>query len=447
MKLQFINHASVVFEHAGTRLMTDPWHYGPAFNNGWDLIAETPFTPEQYAEIDYLWISHEHPDHFSPRVLLDIPEALRPKITVLYKATTDKKVVHFCAKKGFGVRELADDERFELAPGFHVTCRSVPLYDSWLLLESPTARVLNLNDAVVHTSRDLQVLHRQLGRIDVLLTQFSYAAWRGNRSDMAMREADAARKLETLRRQVRILRPRFTIPFASFAFFSHEENDFTNDSVNPPGRAVEAIAEAGSTPILLYPDDRWTVGAAHDNGAALERWTADYASLPDRPRRENVPVELPALRAAAEAYIRRVREANDQRILWLLRRNPVLPALRPIDMQLWDLGIDVRFSFERGLEQITKRSADYDLQMSSDSLNFVFTQPWGIDSLTVNGRFHADPGGLRRLVTTFGADLLNNAGIRLNPGFLLDFASIGFLLRVLVKKLWSMRARETDERS
>lgn len=444
MQLRFINHASVVFEHAGTRLMTDPWHYGSAFNNGWDLIAETRFSAEEYAEINYLWISHEHPDHFSPRVLLGIPESLRPNITVLYRSTSDKKVVNFCAKKGFAVRELDDDERFELAPGFYATCRTVPLYDSWLLLESPDARVLNLNDAVVHTRRDLEALRRELGRVDVLLTQFSYAAWRGNRADTAMRTADAAKKLDVMRRQIRILQPRYTVPFASFAFFSHAENDFTNDSVNPPARAVEAITEAGAAPVLLYPDDRWSVGERHDNGSALARWAVDYAALPERPRRENVPVELAALREAADAYVQRIHSANDRRILGLLRRNPILPALRPIDIHLWDLDCDVRFSFERGLELIDQREGGYELRMSSDSLNFVFTQPWGIDSLTVNGRFHADAGGLRRLVTTFGVDLLNNAGIRLRPAFLLDFASIGFLLRVLLRKLWSMQAQERD---
>ena len=62
----------------------------------------------------------------------------------------------------------------------------------------------------------------------------------------------------------------------------------------------------------------------------------------------------------------------------------------------------------------------YDLRMGSDSLAFVFRQGWGIDTLTVNGRFSADPEGLKRLVLTFGVDMLNNPGIALGPAFLLD---------------------------
>lgn len=443
MKLQFVNHAAVVFEYAGTRLLTDPWLYGPAFNNGWELIAASRFGPDELAGIDYIWISHEHPDHFSPRVLLDIPAELRARITVLYRTTPDKKVIGFCKKHGFRARELADGERFELAPNFHASCRTVPLFDSWLLIESPGVRALDLNDAIVHTRADLQALARELGPIDLLLTQFSYAAWRGNRPDRALREADAARKLELMRRQIELLRPRYTVPFASFAYFAHAENDFLNDAINPPERAVEAIAAAGSTPILLYPGDTWQLGAEHDNGPALQRWTADYADLPTRPRRTGTRVALEQLQACAHRYIERIHANNDRRVLALLRRNPLLPALQPIDIHLWDLELDVRFSFERGLERldqrIDQRAGGYELKMGSDSLEFVFTQPWGIDSLTVNGRFEADAGGMKRLVTSLGVDLLNNAGIRLQPAFLLDFRSIAFLLRVLIKKLWSMR--------
>jgi hypothetical protein len=64
-----------------------------------------------------------------------------------------------------------------------------------------------------------------------------------------------------------------------------------------------------------------------------------------------------------------------------------------------------------------------------------------VESRIEDGRFQADPEGLKRLVLTFGVDMLNNTGIRLGPAFLVDFASIGFLLRVLYRKLASLRAR------
>jgi UDP-MurNAc hydroxylase len=439
LRIRFVNHASFICEHAGVRLICDPWLYGSAFNDGWDLIAPTRLRIGELAELDYIWFSHEHPDHFSVRTLLDIPRDERARITILYRETTDKKVVSFCAKHGFAIRELAHGRRVRLAPGFEVVCQRVPLNDSWLLIDTGSARLLNLNDAMVHSRRDLARLREQLGPIDLLTTQFSYAAWRGNASDSHMRRKDAQRKLDIIRAQVRELAPRFVMPFASFCWFSSEENDFTNDSINTPAEAVQAVRDAGSIPVLMYPGDEWQLGSTHDNAAALERWAVDYAGLPQRPRRRAPPVAFATLHESAITYAKRIRAANDPRVLWLLRRNPVLAALRPIDIHLWDLDIDVRFSFERGLERIATRNPNYDLRMGSASLQYLLDQPWGIDTLTVNARFHADPGGMRRLVTTFGVDLLNNAGIRLSPAFLIDVPNIAFLLEVLLRKLWSMR--------
>src|SRR5215216_1836839 len=106
MQIQFVNHASFVCEHKDVRLLCDPWLYGSAFNDGWDLIVESRFSADQFADVNYIWFSHEHPDHFSPRVLSDVPAELRPRITVLYKQTTDQKVLNFCRKLGFITREL-----------------------------------------------------------------------------------------------------------------------------------------------------------------------------------------------------------------------------------------------------------------------------------------------------------------------------------------------------
>lgn len=440
MRLQFVNHASILIEHGGTRLVSDPWLYGTAFNDGWDLVCKSALDASELSQVDYLWYSHEHPDHFSPRVLQDVPKERRGAITVLYRATRDGKVLGFCKKLGFATRELPDGEPVELAGGIRVTCQSVPLFDSWLLVEAGGQRVLNLNDCVLQTPSELARLHAKVGALDALFTQFSYAAWRGNRADTELRRADAKKKLDIVRAQVRALAPAATVPFASFSYFSHEENAFTSDAVNHPWEVLEPIEAAGSRPVLLYPGDDWELGAPHDNASAAARYRADYAALPGRPLHRSAPVPFAALEAAADSYVERIRAANTGWLLDLLRVNPILPTLRPLDIQLWDLGVAVRFSFERGLEQIAERDPAYDLRMGSDSLAFVFRQAWGIDTLTVNGRFHADPEGLKRLVLTFGVDMLNNTGIRLGPAFLVDFASISFLLRVLGRKLASLRA-------
>ena len=63
----FVNHASVLIEGSGIGLLSDPWYQGDAFNNGWRLLQETPddVVSGILSRVTHIWISHEHPDHFS----------------------------------------------------------------------------------------------------------------------------------------------------------------------------------------------------------------------------------------------------------------------------------------------------------------------------------------------------------------------------------------------
>jgi hypothetical protein len=447
MEICFVNHASFVCEARGTRILCDPWFEGSAFNAGWDLIAPTRFEPRDFERVDYIWLSHEHPDHFSPPTLKRVPEALRSRIVVLYKQTRDRRVLGHCQKLGFATRELEEGKPAELAPGVELRTRKVPLFDSWLSIHTPEATLLNLNDAAVHTPAALDRLRRELGSIDVLFTQFNYAAWRGNAEDTALRRADAQKKLELMQRQIEHLAPRYTVPFASFSYFSHSENAFINDAANGPSDALGAVARTSSTPVLLYPGDTWRLGAPHDNSAAEARYLADYASLPSRAPHVSPSVSFAELEQAARGYIERIHERNDRRVLGVLPRVPGLGLLGPIEIFLWDQARWVRFSFTRGLEPLVAPSGRYELALGSDSLRFLFAFPWGIDTLTVNGRFCADARGLKQLGMTFGVDALNNAGLVLGPRLLTDYETLAFLGSVLARKLWSLRKRAPSESS
>mgnify|MGYP003655807813 FL=1 len=67
MQIEFVNHASVLMTHGQVGLLSDPWYSGPAFHKGWRLLVETP--EDKIAallpRVTHIWISHEHPDHFS----------------------------------------------------------------------------------------------------------------------------------------------------------------------------------------------------------------------------------------------------------------------------------------------------------------------------------------------------------------------------------------------
>jgi len=66
VKLQFLNHASVKIMTDTIAIVSDPWLSGSIFNNGWKLMSTSDELFPVAADTDFIWISHEHPDHFSP---------------------------------------------------------------------------------------------------------------------------------------------------------------------------------------------------------------------------------------------------------------------------------------------------------------------------------------------------------------------------------------------
>src|SRR5690606_28781721 len=66
MQIEWVNHASFVVRHEQVALISDPWLFGTAFDDGWSLLSPTRFRPEDFATLTHVWVSHEHPDHFHP---------------------------------------------------------------------------------------------------------------------------------------------------------------------------------------------------------------------------------------------------------------------------------------------------------------------------------------------------------------------------------------------
>jgi len=180
MEIEWVNHASFVVSSGRIRLLTDPWIFGRAFNESWDLLVPSKFSIDDFSRITHIWFSHEHPDHFSPPVLSRIPEKTRKAILVLFQQTRDQRVVSFCKKQGFEVTELLDGDSLDIAPDFRVTCQNVPFYDSWLAIEAEGKCLLNMNDCVVTNPAVMRRIKRRFRHVDVLFQQFSYAGWVAN---------------------------------------------------------------------------------------------------------------------------------------------------------------------------------------------------------------------------------------------------------------------------
>jgi UDP-MurNAc hydroxylase len=456
LKIQFVNHASYVIDACGVRLLCDPWIEGQAFDDGWALLSPTRFSYEDFGGITHVWFSHEHPDHFNPPTLRRITPEHRRRITVLFQATHDHRVVAACRKLGFGVvKELEPGHTEELAPGFSIRSDPVEGFDdSWLLVKTPAGSVFNLNDCAVFGREEARRIKQSIGHVDVLSTQFSISAWDGNPEAVERRRAGARTMLARVVMHCKEFVPRFVIPFASFIWFCHEENAYMNDAFLGIDEVERTLRTRSATqPIVMYPGDEWLVGTSHDSSSAVARYLDDQFSVAMRPLIRSKPVPPDELMAASWTFCREVLEGSNPLRLRLGRacrafrdrslcspldvRSTIrrctdflkLPVARariyvPDHQQSYVL------SLEAGLRPAAFKPRECDVAVSSGALLYTFKFLWGGQTLQINGRFREiRPEGRRPLFEIFSV-----AGWR-KSGNTVRWSSIPLKAAQLAKRL------------
>lgn len=438
MKITLINHACVKIALGDAVILCDPWLSGPAFNNGWDLMIPTPLSLDAVmAGVTHIWISHEHPDHFVPKFFIDIAPRYAA-VPVLFQKTRDRRVASFLESCGFAVTELPDRQAATIG-NVRVICGVSEFYDSWLYVSDGKESVLNLNDCAEGDEAELAAIGKLTGPVGMLLTQFSYAAWKGGRANAQFRIEAAQRKLKTIATQVRVLKPTYVVPFASFVYFSNVENSYLNDHINRPADAGVTVADSGAAPVLLFPGETWDSAGTHDNAksfAAFDKVYETLGTLPLRPPGDSVP--LSQLEQEFAAYQTRVFRDNSALLIRLLRRLPGLGAFHPVLIRLTDLETMVSVSVVDGLTAVPAPAGAEDVAMHSGSLSFIFNNPFGYDTLTVNGRFEATPQGFAKMTKSLAIGSLNAMGLAVAPSLVMNLKVVLMLLRRLASVIRNM---------
>ena len=93
-EIRFINHACLVIKMDELTFATDPWIYGSAFCNGWWLAQPSPSDAfEVLNKCDFIYISHNHPDHLHPESLQRIRKDM-PILTANFHSGSVNKYLH-----------------------------------------------------------------------------------------------------------------------------------------------------------------------------------------------------------------------------------------------------------------------------------------------------------------------------------------------------------------
>lgn len=274
VRIEWVNHAAYLLRAGDFELLTDPWLYGPVFQEGWDLVAETRHSLEALRAVKHIWLSHEHPDHFNPHFFKGYSSAEKQGVTVYFQESKDKRLATFLRGIGFNVVELPDGNPLRVSIGVELCCRKNGTEDSWLGMKVGTHTIVNLNDCIFPDPRIFGEIKQRYPIVDVLLTQFGYAEKVGNVEDSELRAAESRKWRDMLAEQTRLLGAKFVIPFASYKFFSHAENFYMNDGASTPSHVVATLAAAGlhDRCVVLYPGETWKLGDSHDSQASIRKY-------------------------------------------------------------------------------------------------------------------------------------------------------------------------------
>ncbi len=409
MKIIWVNHASFIFEHKKVRLICDPWLIGTSFNEGWHLLAETKFKVKDFSKITHIWISHEHPDHFSPATFKNIPKEYLNNITVLYQFTEDKKVLNFFQRLGFKTIEILPKVPFIISDDLTLRSDKFGAEDSWLKIDTKDFSLVNMNDCPIREKVDLCKLKRDIGKVDLLLTQFSYANWCGNKSQKTLREKEAKIYLKQMLSQIEFLNPSTVIPFASYIYFCHEENFYHNDSINKVSEIYKIITNKTNTECnVLYPGDFWDIGKPYNSLKAIAKYEKNYNSLNEAILKKSRKIPINDLINSANIYKHNLKKKN-----WIfpLKILKFFGYLRATKIYLTDHKKSLFFSFCTGISLKNFPRNDSDIQLSSESLLYCLNYLWGVGTLAINARFTtSDNGSIRYFYRNFALSAENNAG-------------------------------------
>ncbi len=153
MKLETLGHACLALyeQDSGAAkqqpiITTDPWLIGSCYWRSWWLQSyPEPETISWLSQSKYVYITHEHPDHFHPpsiRTLENGPIFLMPEFA-------HRNIHNYLVEAGAKIQVMPEGGWIDLAQD--VRAMSIPLFndDSLLIIETKDAVILNLNDAPV----------------------------------------------------------------------------------------------------------------------------------------------------------------------------------------------------------------------------------------------------------------------------------------------------------
>jgi len=378
MEIKLIGHSCVLFKDTvrGQAILCDPWLQGRVFNNGWTQSPMSVLDEADLQSVTHLYISHEHPDHLHFPTLKSFSEAFKRKVTVIFQKLHDDKVPRALASIGYhNVRVLQHLERLNINDGLSIHIYQHRHLDSALLVRADGKFLLNLNDVELTYQEGVR-LREKFGPCDVLLSQFSIAGSEGIEDKL---RSDSDVVIAKLISQAQGLRAKIVIPFASFVYFCMPDNFFINQYANSVLEVKSRLKQADIRCHLLFPgseiSDSEPVSKQDDEIKFIEFYKNRSLQL----FQLEPSVSLDTIKLTIEARMLKWRSSYPSLMIKRLGR---------IVIHVSDLNRNVKLDFVAC--RVTETADNALMTVNSQPLFFAFSEPFGIQTLGVSGRYRLE---------------------------------------------------------
>jgi len=166
--------------------------------------------------------------------------------------------------------------------------------------------------------------------------------------------------------------------------------------------------------------------------SSLNFWHEKYKKINNFPLDQFTnTVNFDVLNKEYEAYKKNIYNLNSKMMIYIASKIKFLKFFQPINIFLIDHKKNYKFSLINGLKTIDEKKVD--IRMHSESLNFIFKNNFGFDTLTVNGCFESTKEGFVKSTKSFALGTLNSMGLKLNFKLLLNVKLVFFFFNLLKK--------------
>ncbi|WIV66865.1 MBL fold metallo-hydrolase [Natrialbaceae archaeon AArc-T1-2] len=270
MEVTYLSSAALLIDDGQAQLLCDPWLVDGAYYGSWAHHPDFDAQPEEFTDVDYIYLSHIHPDHFDPATL----ERMDADIPVLIHDYRWDYLREAVEDLGYEAIELPHDERTHLAGDLHINVLAADgcdpqlcgnyfgctwyddqadepgstQVDSMAVIDDGEHTIVNTNDCPYQLAESgCRKIKRDYGHIDLVCHQYSAAQF----YPQAVTNYDHERKVRERERVIRekhelalefldIFEPDYYMPFAGEYLLAGSLAHLNEYTANPPRqRALE----------------------------------------------------------------------------------------------------------------------------------------------------------------------------------------------------------------